>query len=211
MNKTEQALARIFAICDGVAESGQTIRTEKEGEEAAKEFFWHSQPAQYAEKRLDFSLNPSYHLPADNTKDHHAMPALKNPKHERFAQAVALNTPASQAYREQVSGGKCSESTAETTGPKLAKESHIALRIAELRESVGKTVEKKFNLTKESWLEELREIATEARMAEDFSAATGALSQIGKAAAFYAPEEVKHSGSVGIENLYEAVAKVFGK
>ena len=139
------------------------------------------------------------------------MPALKNPKHERFAQAVALNTPASQAYREHVSGGKCSDRTAEVNGSALALSTEVALRIAELRESVGKTVEKKFNLTKESWLEELREIATEARMAEDFSAATGALSQIGKAAAFYAPEEVKHSGSVGIKVLSEAVAKVFGK
>lgn len=139
------------------------------------------------------------------------MPALKNQKWEKFAQAVALNVPASQAYAEHVSGGKCSESTAETTGPKLAKESQVALRIAELRESVGKTVEKKFNLTKESWLEELREIATEARQSEDFSAATGALTQIGKAAAYYAPEEVKHSGSIGLENLSEAVAKVFGK
>lgn len=38
MNKTEQSLARIFAICDGVANSGQTIRTEKEGKDAAKAF-----------------------------------------------------------------------------------------------------------------------------------------------------------------------------
>jgi hypothetical protein len=139
------------------------------------------------------------------------MPALKNPKHERFAQAVALNTPASQAYREHVSGGKCSDRTAEVESCKLANSPEIALRIAELRKGVAEKVEKKFNLTKESWLEELREIATEARMAEDFSAATGALSQIGKAAAFYAPEEVKHSGSIGLEVLSDAVAKVFGK
>ena len=38
MNKTEQSLARIFAICDGVANSGQTIRTEKEGGDAARSF-----------------------------------------------------------------------------------------------------------------------------------------------------------------------------
>lgn len=36
--KTEQALARIFALCDKAAESGQTIRTEKEGRDAAKAF-----------------------------------------------------------------------------------------------------------------------------------------------------------------------------
>lgn len=38
MTKTEQSLARIFALCDGVANSGQTIRTEKEGRNAARAF-----------------------------------------------------------------------------------------------------------------------------------------------------------------------------
>lgn len=119
--------------------------------------------------------------------------------------------PASQAYAEYVSGGKCSERTAEVTGSTLANSSKVALRISELRMKVAKAADKKFDLTKDDWLEELRDIATEARRAKDFSAATGALSQIGKAAAFYAPEEVKHSGSIGLENLSEAVAKVFGK
>ena len=36
--KTETSLARIFAICDHVAESGETIRTEDEGREAARAF-----------------------------------------------------------------------------------------------------------------------------------------------------------------------------
>ncbi len=139
------------------------------------------------------------------------MPALKNPKHESFAQAVALNMPASQAYAEYVSGGKCSERTAEVTGSTLANKSEVALRISELRMKVGKAADKKFDMTKEKWLERLATIADKAEDAEDFSAATGALSQIGKAAAFYAPEEVKHSGSIGLENLSEAVAKVFGK
>jgi len=124
------------------------------------------------------------------------MPALKNPKHEAFAQAVALNMPASQAYAEYVSGGKCSERTAEVNGSSLALGTEVALRITELRERVGKAADKKFDMTKEAWLEELREIATEARMAEDFSAATGALSQIGKAASFYDPE--KHTMEVNI-------------
>lgn len=139
------------------------------------------------------------------------MPALKNLKHEAFAQAVALNTPACDAYMNEVSRGKCSEATAETEGPALARNPQISLRIAELRKKVGEAAEKRFNLTKEAWLEELREIALEARGAEDYSAATGALTQIGKASSYYAPEKVEHSGSVGIDNLSEAVAKVFGK
>ena len=139
------------------------------------------------------------------------MPALKNPKHEAFAQAVALNMPAGQAYAEYVSVGKCSESTAETTGPKLARKSQIAIRIAELRERVGDEAEKKFDLTKEKWLDRLEGIAKKAESAEDFTAATGALTQIGKASAWYAPEKVEHSGTVGLEGLTEAVAAVFRK
>jgi hypothetical protein len=124
------------------------------------------------------------------------MPALKNPKHEAFAQAVALNMPASQAYAEYVSGGKCSESTAETTGPKLAKESQIALRIVELRGRVSDRIEKKFDMTKDKWLDELAAIAKESRETGDFSAATGALREIGKGAAFYEPE--RHSLEVSV-------------
>jgi hypothetical protein len=139
------------------------------------------------------------------------MPALKNPKHEAFAQAVALNMPAGQAYAEYVSGGKCSESTAETTGPKLAKESQVALRISELRERVSDAADKKFDMTKERWLEKLAGIAHKAEDTGDFSAATGALREIGKGAAFYAPEKVEHSGTVGLEGLTEAVAAVFRK
>jgi hypothetical protein len=54
MTKTEQSLARIFAICDKVAESGQTIRTEKEGEEAAKEFFGIANPPSMPRNDLIF-------------------------------------------------------------------------------------------------------------------------------------------------------------
>ena len=38
MTTTETSLARIFAICDHVAESGETIRTEDEGREATRAF-----------------------------------------------------------------------------------------------------------------------------------------------------------------------------
>jgi len=139
------------------------------------------------------------------------MPALKNQKYETFAQAVALGMPASQAYVEHVSGGKCSEATAETTGPKLARDSQIALRISELRKGVSDAAEKKFNLTKDKWLDRLEGIAGKAEEIGDFSAATGALREVGKASAWYAPDEVKHSGSVEIPGLSEAIAATFGR
>jgi hypothetical protein len=137
---------------------------------------------------------------------------LKNQKHEAFAQAVALGMPASQAYVEHVSiGGKCTERTAEVEGSKLANSPESALRIAELRKEVGKAAEKKFGLTREKWLERLVTIADKAEDAEDFSAAQNALDKVGKASAWYAPEEVKHSGTVEIAGLAEAVALTFGR
>lgn len=117
------------------------------------------------------------------------MAALNNKKHEAFAQAVALGMPQSQAYLEHVSGGKCSEATAEVTGCTLAKESKVALRIAELRKSVQERVEKKFGLTREKWLERLEGVASKAEDVEDYSAATRALSELGKASAWYEPEK----------------------
>ena len=126
------------------------------------------------------------------------MPALKNPKHEAFAQAVALTMPASQAYREHVSGGKCSDRTAEVTGSSLSNNSEVALRIEELRAKVAAKADRKFDLSKEAWLERLARIAASAEESEDFSAATGALREIGKGAGHYAPEKVEHSGATEI-------------
>ncbi len=140
------------------------------------------------------------------------MPALKNPRHEKFAQAVALNTPAAQAYREHVAANPDADSLSiDPAASKLANDNKVATRIAELREKVAEKAEKKFDMTKDKWLERLHGIATKAENVADFSAATGALREIGKGAAFYAPEEVKHSGTVGLEVLQEAVAKVFGR
>ena len=126
------------------------------------------------------------------------MSALKNPRHEAFAQAVALNAPASQAYREHVSGGKCSDRTAEVEGSKLANNPETALRIEELRVKVAAKADRKFDLSKEAWLERLARIAASAEESEDFSAATGALREIGKGAGHYAPEKVEHSGATEI-------------
>jgi hypothetical protein len=137
------------------------------------------------------------------------MPALKNQKHEAFAQAVALGMPASQAYVEHVSGGKGSHETGKTEGKALAK--HVSDRIAELKAKVSEAADKKFGLTKEKWLDRLVTIADKAEEAEDFSAAQNALDKVGKASAWYAPEEVKHSGSVEIPGLSEAIAATFGR
>lgn len=123
------------------------------------------------------------------------MPALKNIKHEAFAQSCALGMSAAESYRQ---GYDCSDATAETNGPKLARDAQVKLRIAELRVKVAERADKKFDMTKEKWLERLARIAASAEESEDFSAATGALREIGKGAAFYAPEKVESEGTLEI-------------
>ena len=114
-----------------------------------------------------------------------------------------------QAYTEHVSLGKCSYETGKTEGKLLAK--HVADRIAELKAKVSEAADKRFGLTKDKWLDRLEGIAGKAEEIGDFSAATGALREVGKASAWYAPEEVKHSGSVEIPGLSDAIAATFGR
>jgi hypothetical protein len=123
------------------------------------------------------------------------MSALKNSKWEKFAQKVALGESAALAYSQ---GWICSAATAETNGPKLARSTQVKLRIEELRGKVAEKAEAKFDMSKDKWLERLARIAASAEKVADFSAATGALREIGKGAAFYAPEKVEHSGATEI-------------
>ena len=125
------------------------------------------------------------------------MPALKNPKHEAFAQAVAMGMPASQAYVEHVSrDGKCSDATACVEGSKLNNSPNVSLRVAELRKLAGEVVDKKWKLNRQAWLERLETIASKAENAEDFSASTKALSEVGKASGWYEPE--KHELTINV-------------
>jgi phage terminase small subunit len=120
---------------------------------------------------------------------------LTNPRHEAFAQAVALGKSGAAAYRECVSGGKCSDRTAEVASSRLLTEgSEVAVRVAELREKVAAKVEKK-------WLDRLSGIATAAEESEDFSAATGALREIGKAVSYYDVEQVNNKLEIVIRRV----------
>lgn len=79
---------------------------------------------------------------------HTSMPALKNLKHEAFARNVGIHgMSAAEAYR--TGWPNCSEATAETTGPKLARDSQINLRIMEFREEAAKRAAEKDFLTVE--------------------------------------------------------------
>ena len=138
------------------------------------------------------------------------MPALENPKYEAFAQDVALNVPAAQAYRAHVA--KDPNGPALSIDPKaskLASDGKVKARIAELRKGVGEAADKKFDLTKDKWLHRLVTIADKAEDAEDFSAAQNALDKVGKASAWYAPEEV--NVTMGYEPPKKAMERLLGK
>jgi hypothetical protein len=66
------------------------------------------------------------------------MPALKNPRHERFAQAVARAVDAASAYR---SAGYDSEGgAAEARASRLLQHAAVAARIAELQTTPATTI-----------------------------------------------------------------------
>ena len=65
------------------------------------------------------------------------MPALANPRHELFAQAVASGKSASEAYRQSGATGK----NADVQAAKLVVKSSIRKRVAELKEAQSKKCE----------------------------------------------------------------------
>jgi hypothetical protein len=125
---------------------------------------------------------------------------LKNPKHEAFAQAVASGSSGAAAYRDHVSGGKCSSGTGEVAASRLLKDgSKVALRIAELRAKAGQIADQRFSVRRESWLARLLGIADKAEAAHDFAAATRCLREIGLAMpGWYSPEKQQHDGKLEI-------------
>lgn len=138
------------------------------------------------------------------------MPILDNRKHEAFAQAVAKGESLHEAYRKHVSkDGECAQGTAYTNGCKLASNAKIERRIAELKERVAEKITERFAMTRAEWLAKFAEIAKLAVENEDLSAANGALREIGKAVAWYEPEKVEHSGSVGIPQLENVLDEFF--
>lgn len=109
------------------------------------------------------------------------MPALKNLKHEAFARNVGIHgMSAAEAYR--TGWPNCSEATAETTGPKLARDSQINLRIMEFREEAAKRAAEKDFLTveeKRAFLAKivrtpLGEVTKDSELCQEWSLTAGA-------------------------------------
>lgn len=85
------------------------------------------------------------------------MPALKNSKWEKFAQAIANGSTGVQAYRDEVAIG-CTTKTAIEQGCRLLADRNVAARVAELQKLANDTLEKRLGWNKEKALSYLVEI-----------------------------------------------------
>ena len=118
------------------------------------------------------------------------MPPLDNPRHERFAQALAKGATATEAYVAagfKAHDGNCS---------RLRGNERVASRVAELQGRSAKRVE----VTVESLAAELEEARALALTEKQTSAAVSAT--MGKAKLFgLIIEKHKHSGAIGSYDL----------
>ncbi len=145
------------------------------------------------------------------------MPALDNPKHEAFAQAVAEGLSAAEAHRQAYPGNK--PETSETNGPKMLRSAQVALRVEELRGVQRAILEKEFEMSRADVLRFLVEVVKTPigkidenhPLCQEYAEQAGpngvsyrykmpskldAAEKIIKMAGYYAPEKVEHSGTM---------------
>ena len=85
------------------------------------------------------------------------MPALKNLKHEAFAQAIANGSTGVQAYRDEVAVG-CTTKTAMESASRMLADAKVSARVEELQNLANDTLEKRLGWNKEKALSYLVEI-----------------------------------------------------
>jgi hypothetical protein len=139
------------------------------------------------------------------------MPALKNQKHEKFAQAVANGSTGVQAYKDQVSEG-CTTMSAMTQASRLLADVKISSRVAELQKLANDTLEKRLGWNKEKALtylvevletpigevDKLHRLAQEYRDTEDgttikLPSKADAMKQLAVMCGWNEPEQVRHN------------------
>lgn len=107
------------------------------------------------------------------------MPALQNPKHERFAQSIAKGIAGSTAYRE--AGYQAGGNAAEAAASRLLRDVKVQERIAELKDRGAQRAE----VTIESLIREVGELQDAAKEAKQISAAVAALTAKAKLAGLW--------------------------
>ena len=105
------------------------------------------------------------------------MPALKDPRHERFAQSIAAGTPGAEAY---VGAGYADNKQARSAASRLGKNKFVARRIVELNKAVTTRAQRIAVMDKAKVLEELQISMLEARKDKQHSASVRALELLGK-------------------------------
>ena len=115
------------------------------------------------------------------------MPALSNPRHERFAQELAKGKSQSEAYQD--AGYEPSEPNAS----RLTRNDKVKSRVAELQERAAASV----CVSREWVLEQLVENARLAKQAGDISPSNQALNLIGKELGMF----IERTENVNIEHV----------
>ena len=104
------------------------------------------------------------------------MSALRNPRHEQFAQLIAAGKTPAEAY---VLVGYA-EKTAYTCGPRLLKQPSVGARVAELQQTVAVATVTRISLSREFVLRELMDNAMQAKKNQEWSASNRAFELVGK-------------------------------
>ena len=104
------------------------------------------------------------------------MSALRNPRHEQFAQLIAAGKTPAEAY---VLVGYA-EKTAYTCGPRLLKQPSVGARVAELQQTVAVATVTRMSLSREFVLRELMDNAMQAKKNQEWSASNRAFELVGK-------------------------------
>lgn len=86
------------------------------------------------------------------------MPALKNTRHEAFAQAVANGSSGVQAYRAHVAQEGSKTSACMTGASILLDDPNVAQRVQELKKKCEQIAEKRFDFTKQKLIGYLLEV-----------------------------------------------------
>jgi hypothetical protein len=126
------------------------------------------------------------------------MPALKNQRHERFAQLLAKGIGTTDAYVE------IGYTRNDGNASRLKGTEKIRARVSELTEKSAE----KAALTLAGLMNDLMDIAKEAREAKQYGAARGAMMDLAKLNGWLA-ERVEHTGAAGgpIETQSELVVR----
>jgi hypothetical protein len=128
-----------------------------------------------------------------------SVPALSNPRHERFAQELAKGKSQSDAYG--AAGFAGAAPTLEAGASRLIRNDKIRARVAEI---VGMAAERAV-VTRESLIYEAHDIQTKALAAGQYAAATGALTAKAKLAGEWV-EKSEVKGEIEVTDARERLA-----